>query len=431
MPYANAFPTFVWQASADRSGTVAYSRDFNKYATGVPQPGAESTEATWTAPQTADGTWYLHVRAGDAAGNWGPTVHRRVMIDATAPVTTDDAPSGWSKSAVTVHLTATDNGGSGVAGTEYQLDGGGWTSGTQVAVSGEGVHTLLYRSTDSLGTVEDDKSATVRIDATAPATTDDAPTGWAKSAVTVHFTATDNGGSGVAGTEYKLDGGGWTSGTQVAVSGEGVHTLLYRSTDALGTVEDDKSATVRIDATAPVTSDDAPTGWSKSAVTVHFTATDSGGSGLAGTEYKLDGGGWTSGTQVTVSSQGVHTLLYRSNDVAGGVEAYKSRTLRIDTVRPKTVAPRSASVRRGRYVYLYYKASDARPGSPTATVKIKITYRGKTVKQITLRDRKVNKTLRYRFRCTLPKRTYRFYVYATDTAGNTQSKVRSNRLTVR
>ena len=346
--YANAFPSFEWQASADQSGVVMYSKNFDQWPGTVPKPVADATSSTWTAGETADGTWYFHVRAGDAAGNWGPEVHRRVMIDATAPVTSDDAPTGWSKSDVTVHLTATDN-----------------------------------------------------------------------------------GGSGVAGTEYKLDAGGWTSGAEVAVSGEGVHTLLYRSTDALGTVEDDKSATVRIDATAPVTTDDAPTGWSKSAVTVHLTATDDGGSGLAGTAYKLDGGGWTSGTEVKVSSQGVHTLAYRSTDGAGGVEADKSCTLRIDTKAPTTWAPRSASVRRGRYVSLYYKVKDARPGSPRATVKIKIKYRGKTVKQVTLRNRSVNKTLRYRFRCKFAKHTYRFYVYATDTAGNKQSKVRSNLLRVR
>ena len=35
------------------------------------------------------------------------------------------------------------------------------------------------------------------------------------------------------------------------------------------------------------------------------------------------------------------------------------------------------------------------------------------------------------FRCTLAKRTYRYYVYATDVAGNRQNKVAGNRLTVR
>ena len=426
--YASATPTFAWQTAADRSGVVMYSKDFDKSPGTVPAAVADSTAATWTAPVTADGTWYMHVRAGDAAGNWGPAVHRRVMIDATAPVTTDDAPATWSKTAVTVHLSATDV-GTGVASTQYKLDGGAWTTGTQVTISTDGVHTLAYRSTDVAGGVEADKSATVRIDATAPVTTDDAPATWSRTAVTVHLSATD-AGSGVASTQYKLDGGGWTTGTQVTISGDGVHTLAYHSTDNLGTVEADKSCTVRIDATAPATTDDAPTTWSKTAVTVHLTAT--GGGGVAKTEYKLDAGGWTTGTQVTIRGDGVHTLSYRSTDNLGRVEADKSCTVRIDTKRPATVAPRSASVRRGGFVSLKYRVNDARPGSPTGTVKIKIkTLSGKTVKQVTLSKRKVNTDLSYRFRCTLGKRVYKFYVLATDQAGNTQSKIGSNRLTVK
>jgi hypothetical protein len=286
--YASAFPSFAWAASADESGAVMYSKDFDQSPGTTPKAVADTYLTTWTSPLArADGTWYFHVRAGDAAGNWGPTTHRKIMIDATPPVTTDDAPATWSKTPVTVHFTASD------------------------------------------------------------------------------------AGSGVAGTQYKLDAGAWTSGTQVTVSSDGVHTLLYRSTDVAGAVEANKSCAVRIDTTAPVTTDDAPAAWSKTPVTVRFSASDSG-SGVDGTEYQIDGGDWTSGTQATVSANGEHTLLYRSTDKLGTLEANKSCTVRIDTVRPTTVAPRSASVRRGRYVTLKYRVNDARPGSPNATVTIKI-----------------------------------------------------------
>lgn len=43
-------------------------------------------------------------------------------------------------------------------------------------------------------------------------------------------------------------------------------------------------------------------------------------------------------------------------------------------------------------------------------------------------DRQVNTLLKYRFRCTLKKGSYRFYVYPTDAAGNSPSKVVSNLL---
>ena len=59
------------------------------------------------------------------------------------------------------------------------------------------------------------------------------------------------------------------------------------------------------------------------------------------------------------------------------------------------------------------------------------TSKGKVVKKVVLKNRKVNTLLKYRFRCTFKKGTYRFYVYGTDAAGNRQSKVASNRLHVR
>src|SRR5439155_953036 len=106
-----------------------------------------------------------------------------------------------------------------------------------------------------------------------------------------------------ATTEYELDDSPtWTAGTSVAVTGDGVHTIAYRSTDVAGNVEANKTATVRIDMRAPVTRDDAPSGWSNTPVTVHFTAAD-GGSGVVASESKVDGAPvWTAGTSVTIAS---------------------------------------------------------------------------------------------------------------------------------
>ena len=45
---------------------------------------------------------------------------------------------------------------------------------------------------------------------------------------------------GAAATEYRLDGGAWTTGTSVTVpapanhTNDGTHAILYRATDALG-----------------------------------------------------------------------------------------------------------------------------------------------------------------------------------------------------
>ena len=187
--------------------------------------------------------------------------------DATPPVTTQTGADGaWHNGAVAVTLSATDT-GSGVATTEYSIDGGLWQTGTIVALDTQGDHTLGYRSTDNAGNVEATTTVHVKIDLTVPTTTQSGATGnWQKGPVTVTFRATDAGGSGVATTQYRIDVGGWQTATSVMVSVDGDHTIDYRSTDAAGNAEPPNTMHVKVDATprsrrrqAPMTSG-TPTG---------------------------------------------------------------------------------------------------------------------------------------------------------------------------
>jgi methionine-rich copper-binding protein CopC len=152
-------------------------------------------------------------------------------------------------------------------------------------------------------------------------------------------------GSGVASTQYRIDGGAFQSGTSIVIpapgdhSNDGVHSIDYHSTDAAGNVESLRSATVRIDTTLPLTTDDAPAGWRTSAVTVSLTPNDAL-SGIASTQYRVDGGAFQSGTSIVIpapgdhSNDGVHSIDYRSTDAAGNVEPLRSATVRIDTTLP-------------------------------------------------------------------------------------------------
>lgn len=109
-----------------------------------------------------------------------------------------------------------------------------------------------------------------------------------------------------------------------------------------------------------------------------------------------------------------------------------SDAIALDTHRPTTRALYKASVRRYGYVRLYFKVADSAPCAAKATVTIRIkTLGGVTRKTIELGKRYVNRLQSYRFRCTLAKRTYRYYVYATDAAGNTQRSVGRNYLVVK
>jgi kexin len=186
-------------------------------------------------------------------------------------------------------------------------------------------------------------------DAVAPVTSDDADGLWHNETVTVHLTATDNDGGfgmsgGLAKTEYSTDGGTtWSEGTDVIYpiwkrgGGSGVHTLLYRSTDAVGNVEVTRSCEVLMDARPPLTTDDAPLTPQVSDVTVHFAAADSlfgvsACSGVKETWYSVDGGDWQQSTQVTITAAGnagLHWIAYYSLDNAGNAEYVKSRGVTI------------------------------------------------------------------------------------------------------
>jgi hypothetical protein len=185
--------------------------------------------------------------------------------DTLAPTTTDilsgtllttDTYLGTT----TLTLTAEDNeGGVGVESTEYSFDGETWIEYvTPVEVTEEGAHTISYRSTDWFGNTEEIKSVTFTIilDTVSPVTTLSAEgrgnSPWFRSDIEVTLVATDDK-TDVASTIYSLDDGAtWNLYTApFTLSGEGEHTVLYRSTDKAGNTEDVKTVTLYIDLTAP------------------------------------------------------------------------------------------------------------------------------------------------------------------------------------
>jgi hypothetical protein len=194
------------------------------------------------------------------------------------------------------------------------------------------------------------------------------------------------------------------------------------------------------DVTAPTTTaSGADDLWHNKPVTVTLTAADApGGSGVARTEYKIDGGPWTAATSLTVSApsdhtnDGSHAVLYRSIDGAGNAETPRVCTVDIDTCPPRPLADRAATVTRGRTAILAYSVSEtcAVPATADVTIKIK-TPAGRLVTTLKRHAAALNTRLVARFACRLAAGRYRFSIYATDAAGNAQSSVGSNSLTVR
>ena len=333
------------------SATITLSATDNVGGSGVATTyyildgGAQTAGTSVTV--SASGAHSLEFWSVDVAGNV-ETPHTTVNFsitaaDTTAPTTTSDAQPLYT-SAATVSLSATDNvGGSGVATTYYILDGGAQTAGTSVTVSASGAHSLEFWSVDVAGNVETPHTTVnFTVDSVSPTTTSNAVATYNNSA-TISLTATDNvGGTGVATTYYILDGGAQTAGTSVTVSTLGAHTLEFWSVDVAGNVETPhKIASFTVtDSIAPTTTSNAVATYNNSA-TITLSATDNGGgSGVATTYYRVDGGTQTAGTSVTVSTSGSHTLEFWSVDVAGNVETPRNSA---DFTVNDTVAPATAS----------------------------------------------------------------------------------------
>jgi hypothetical protein len=172
-----------------------------------------------------------------------------------------------------------------------------------------------------------------------PVTTSDYDGCWHNEPVTVHFSADDVDGLGVDYTEYSLDDGvDWIHGTSVTISGAGTTLVLYRSVDICGGVETGKRLSVKIDLTPPMTTSTfTPSGWTNCSVTLTLAATDTGGSGLKATYYKIGSGGQqTYAKPLTLTSAAAVT--YWSVDNAGNIEHKQSFTPQVDTVAPITTA---------------------------------------------------------------------------------------------
>ncbi|MER6286052.1 OmpL47-type beta-barrel domain-containing protein [Streptomyces sviceus] len=293
--------------------------------------------------------------------------------DTTAPTTqaqvtgTQNAQGQYVGSA-SVALTATDEaGGSGVARIEYAIgDTGAWQPYTApVVVDQVGDHKVRYRAVDKAGNVSVEKSAAFTVvappsddtappDTSATVTGEQNPDGTYIDMATMTVSASDTG-SGVNTIEYAVDDGSWQPYTMpVMVHQVGSHSVRYRATDKAGNVAAEKSVRFTVvaaapqDTTPPVTgvtvdgtrnSDGAYVGNAR----VTVSATDEGGSGVAGVEYSIDAGPYLAYTAaVLVNRAGTHTLAYRATDKAGNTSA--ARTVTFTVVSSQVPAPNCAEL---------------------------------------------------------------------------------------
>ena len=210
---------------------------------------------------------------------------------------------------------------------------GQWHTGTQVPIAAKGPQaanilgtldqTELYQVLKGLAPAGTDVEAPVTTATVAPAVN---ANGWNTTVpVTITLSATD--ATGVASTEFRLNGGAWTPySAPIQVAAAGTTSVEFRSTDSAGNVETIRSRDVKIDSTAPTATvalnPAAPGagGTYSTPVRVTLTGADAGGSGLDKVEYRFGTGAWsTYAGPFTVYTNGEHAIEYRPVDVAGNV----------------------------------------------------------------------------------------------------------------
>ena len=213
--------------NSDVSVTLTYS---DSGGSGVKQKQyawstSTSTPSSWSdyssaVKQSSNGTWYLHAKVTDNAGNSTTTYFGPYRIDKTAPTTPTItvSPTTWTNGTVTVTIKAgTDSGGSGVSKTEYRINGGSWkTYSSAFSITDQGTHKIEARTVDKAGNTSPIASATAYIDKTAPTiTANPSSRSWDDKPVTVTLNYSDSGGSGLKEKLYA-----WSQSTQTPASNE-------------------------------------------------------------------------------------------------------------------------------------------------------------------------------------------------------------------
>jgi adhesin/invasin len=357
--------------------------------------------ATWTLPP--DGSYAVCAVATDAATNHSTADVSSVVVDVTKPTLslstfgTLVGSDRYARADVSLHATSRDV-TSGVATVSFGRSGtssgpidsvtGAGTPGTTDPYTttwatgslADGPYTVTASSTDKAGNAETAAQAVI-LDNTPPTASLDDPGSFAHGTIPLSVTASDTG-SGVdsAATviQASTDGGStWTAvGSPTTwTPADATYTLRAQVRDNVGNQTTTATRTIVVDNTAPTVSDDADTAWHRTDVTLNLTAADAE-SGVAGVEYKVDSGSWTTGTSVTVPStagDGTHTVTYRATNRAGVTSADATATVKIDTTPPNNVtldAPAAASILRGTVSTLSATAQDATSGVASTVFRI-------------------------------------------------------------
>ncbi len=129
---------------------------FNYWLDGVAQGST-----TGQVSVSGSGIRVLEYQPVDRAGNAGETYSAQVLVDNTPPESSVTIAAPFYRTA-SIDISASDP-HSGVSHTQYRIDGSDWITGDTAVSTDGGLHTLDYRSVDTVGNVEEFKSTTFSV----------------------------------------------------------------------------------------------------------------------------------------------------------------------------------------------------------------------------------------------------------------------------
>ncbi|MFC5730155.1 MULTISPECIES: glycoside hydrolase family 27 protein [Nocardioides] len=168
----------------------------------------------------------------------------------------------------------------------------------------------------------------------ATATISGGSAGWysAESRLTVSGDAEDI-------LQYRLGAGDWAEYVAPVALPHGTYDVSVRARDAQLRTSEVRTTSVKVDTAPPVVE------VTREGRTVTIAGTDAD-SGVAGVEYRLDEGDWTTYTSPLVLDGASHTVAARASDVAGNTSSPTSLQVEEVSAPVSTSAPRVAGVPR-------------------------------------------------------------------------------------
>jgi Big-like domain-containing protein/calcineurin-like phosphoesterase family protein len=308
----------------------------------VSSPG--TYQASWTLPSaTTSGTAILALKGTPLP-----------PADTTPPTVSVTNPAAGNVTG-TVQLRADASDSGGVAGVRFEVDGSpvgaedttapyevDWDTTT---LANGSVHAVTAIATDAAGNSATSTAVSVTVDnapvpdTTPPTVSITAPLDGepVQGSQVVRASASDN--VGVVGVQFRLDGdpvgpedvdAPYSVDWDTSAGTEGAHTITAVARDAAGFETVSTAVNVTVDNTDPTVSITAPDGTAplSGTVSVEANAFDTGGSGVASVQFKLDDADlgspdttepYSTTWDTTTAANGPHMLTAVAVDAAGNV----------------------------------------------------------------------------------------------------------------